>query len=57
MDKRDLTVIENKSMAEKSSEVKNRRKLQTNPIVKKFVEFHNEKAESFTVKDLFKNNV
>ena len=54
MDKRDLTVIKNKSMTEKSTEVEVVKKLQTNPIVKKFTEFHYEKVEKFTVRDLFK---
>lgn len=54
MDKRDLTVIENKSMTEKSTGVEVVKKLQTNPIVKKFTEFHYEKVEKFTVRDLFK---
>lgn len=54
MEKRDLTVIENRSLTDKAPEVKTKMKLQTNPIVKKLVTFHNEKAETFTVKDLFK---
>lgn len=54
MDKRDLTVIENKTMTKDKSEVKKERMLQTNPIVKKLAKFHHEKAETFSVKDLFK---
>jgi len=54
MDKRDLTVIENKAITEKQFEVKKKTQLQTNPIVKKMVAYHQEKAESFSVKDLFK---
>lgn len=54
MEKRDFTVIENKSLTDKTPEVKVKTILQTNPIVKKLVKFHNEKAENFTVKDLFK---
>ncbi len=49
MDKRDLTVIENTQITEK---VEKKTSRQTNPIAKKFVEFHNEK-EKLRVKDLF----
>ncbi len=53
MDKRDFTVIENKTKTEeKQAEKKVSR--QTNPIAKKFLEFHNEKLDKFSVKDLFK---
>lgn len=53
MDKRDFTVIENKTQIdEKRSEKPISR--QTNPIAKKFLKFHNEKPEKFSVKDLFK---
>lgn len=55
MDKRDFTVIENKTQIdEKHSEKPISR--QTNPIAKKFLKFHNEKPEKFSVKDLFKDN-
>lgn len=54
MDKRDLTVIENKTLTESREEVKREVKLHTNPIVKKLAKFHNEKRETFSVKDLFK---
>lgn len=52
MDRRDFTVIENdaKTKIEKEPKAVLR---QTNPIAKKFVEFHNEK-EKFSVKKLFK---
>ena len=48
MDKRDFIVIETKTK-EPAKAVSR----QTNPIAKKFVEFHNEK-EKFSVKELFK---
>lgn len=54
MDKREFTVIENKEMTENKTEAKQEIKLQTNPIVKKLAKFHHEKAETFSVKDLFK---
>ncbi len=54
MDKRDLTVIENKTVKEKPAEVKKKTQLQTNPIVKKMIAYHQEKVENFGVKDLFK---
>lgn len=54
MDKRELTVIENENMVDVKSEKKVKAKHQTNPIVKKLARFHLEKAETFTVKDLFK---
>lgn len=50
MDKRDLTVIENTQITEKIEKKSSR---QTNPIAKKFVEFHNE-HKNFSVKELFK---
>lgn len=52
MDKRELTVIENTKQieAEKVSKPSSRH---TNPIAKKYIQFHNEK-EKFSVKDLFK---
>lgn len=54
MDKRELTVIENKNMIDVEPEKKTKAKHQTNPIVKKLARFHFEKAETFSVKDLFK---
>jgi len=54
MDKREFTVIENERLNKLKSEEKTEVKLQTNPIVKKMVRFHTEKAETFSVKDLFK---
>ncbi len=54
MDKREFTVIENKTAQEVKPEKETKAKLQTNPIVKKLAQFHLEKAETFSVKDLFK---
>ena len=54
MDKRELTVIENKSMTDVQPEKEEMAKHQTNPIVKKLAKFHFEKPETFSVKDLFK---
>ena len=51
MDRRDFTVIENK---EKEREAVKKAIRQTNPIVKNFVQFHNEKTNKFSVKDIFK---
>lgn len=47
---RDFKVIENEKLKEKSV----KKSVQTNPIAKKFVEFHHENPEKFSVKDLFK---
>lgn len=52
MDKREFTVIENEIKTEEK--VQKKPNLQTNPIVKKFVEFHKENMGKFSVKDLFK---
>lgn len=52
MDKREFTVIENETKVEEKIEKKS--VLQTNPIMKKFVEFHQENIGKFSVKDLFK---
>ena len=49
MKKRDFTVIENEVLAKETKQVSRH----TNPIAKKFAEFHNEK-EKFSVLDLFK---
>ena len=54
MDKRDFTVIENKNKIEKKK-VEKPTSRQTNPIAKKFLEFHNENLGKFNVKDLFKH--
>jgi len=51
MDKRDLTVIENTKQIEAEKVVKTVSR-QTNPIAKKFAQFHIEK-EKLSVKDLF----
>lgn len=50
MDKRDFTVIESETKVKEPVKVTR----QTNPITRKFVKFHNEKSEKFSVKDLFK---
>ena len=44
MDRRDFTVIENE---EKTRETAKKAVRQTNPIVKKFVQFHSEKTDKF----------
>ncbi len=53
MDKREFTVIENKTKTEEKVEKKSVLH-STNPIVKKFVEFHKENIGKFSVKDLFR---
>lgn len=53
MDKRDFTVIERET-TKTEEKVQKKTVLQTNPIVKKFVEFHHENIGKFNVKDLFK---
>lgn len=53
MDKREFTVIENKNDTVVKPE-KREVKHQTNPIVRKLAKFYFEKAETFSVKDLFK---
>lgn len=50
MDERHFTVIENEKSIEKPAKTIR----QTNPIAKKFVDFHNEKSKKLSVKDLFK---
>ena len=50
---RNLTVIENTQIIEKT-EKEEKSLLHTNPIAKKFLEFHHEKVK-FSVKDLFKH--
>ena len=52
MDKREFTVIDNETKTEEK--VQKKTVLQTNPIVKKFVEFQQENIGKFSVKDLFK---
>ena len=52
MDKREFTVIENETKTEEK--VQKKTVLQTNPVVKKFVEFQQENNGKFSVKDLFK---
>lgn len=52
MDKRDFTVIENETLKEKSAKTQSR---QTNPIMRKFAQFHNESLTKFSVKDLFRS--
>ena len=53
MDKRDFTVIENKTKADEKIEKQSVRHA-TNPIMKKFAEFHRENIGKFSVKELFK---
>ena len=57
MDKTEFTVIESKAASEVKPEKEVKAKHQTNPIVKKLAKFHLEKAETFSVKDLFKKQV
>ena len=52
-DERNLTLIES-SKNEVKDEVCSKTVRQTNPIIKKLIAFHNENAEKFSVKDLFK---
>ena len=54
MDKREFTVIENTGKTDVKQEKEIKAKHQTNPIVRKLAKFYFEKAETFTVKDLFK---
>lgn len=54
MDKRDFTVIENKTKSENKVSV-DKQIRQTNPIMKKFAQFHNENVGKFSVKDLFRS--
>ena len=49
MDKRDFTLIENETKIKEKPATH-----QTNPIAKKFLEFHKEKIDKFSVKELFK---
>ncbi len=52
-DERKLTVIDGVKIEEDAKPVKKVSR-HTNPIVKKLLEFHNESAGKFSVKDLFK---
>jgi len=52
-DERNLTVIDGVKIEEKE-ETSKKVSRQTNPIMKQLLEFHNDKAEKFSVKDLFK---
>lgn len=52
MDKRDFTVIENKTKIEEKK-IEKKVSRQTNPIAKKFLKFHSENIRKFSVKDLF----
>lgn len=49
---RDFEVIENENLL---TEVKPEKRVVTNPIAKKFVQYQNEKIDKFSVKELFKN--
>lgn len=53
MDKREFTVIDNETKSGEKIEKKSVR-YGTNPIIKKFTEFHKEYSGKFSVKDLFK---
>lgn len=52
-DERNLTLIET-TKTETTVEPTTKKVRQSNPITKKFLEFHNDKVEKFTVKDLFR---
>ncbi len=52
-DERNLTVIDGVKIEEKK-ETSKKVSRQTNPIMKQLLEFHNDKVEKFSVKDLFK---
>lgn len=54
MDKRDFTVIENETKTDNKISV-GKQIRQTNPIMKKFAQFHNENVGKFSVKDLFRS--
>lgn len=55
MDKREFTVIENETMQKQDVlEKTSKPSRATNPIARKFAEFHNDKKGKFSVKDLFK---
>ena len=54
MNKKEFTVIDSKEASEVKPEKEVKAKHQTTPIVKKLAKFHLEKAETFSVKDLFK---
>lgn len=53
MDKREFTVIENKTKTDEKP-IEKKVSHQTNPIAQKFLEFHKENLGKFSVKDLFK---
>ena len=53
MERRDFTVIENENTAA-HDKVAAEPVRQTNPIMKKFVQFRNENKNKFSVKDIFK---
>lgn len=52
-DERNLTVIDGVKIEEKKETAKTVSR-QTNPIIKQLLEFHNDKCEKFSVKDLFR---
>ncbi len=52
-DDKQLRVIESEKTAEKNNPV-TKATGHTNPILKKFLEFHHENSGKFSVKDLFK---
>ncbi len=53
-DERNLTVIDGIKTEQETETKKEKFSNQTNPIIRKLLEFHSEKAKKFTVKDLFK---
>ena len=51
---RNLTVIESVKTETETKVAKKKVSWQTNPIAKKFLDFHRENAGKFSVKDLFR---
>ena len=52
-DERNIKVIES-AKTETKSETVTKPKHQTNPLMRKFLEFNNEKSNKFNVRDLFR---
>lgn len=52
-DERNIKVIES-AKTETKSEMVAKSKHQTNPLMRKFLEFNNEKSNKFNVRDLFR---
>ena len=53
MDKKEFIVIENKTKSDEKT-IEKKVSHQTNPIAKKFLEFHKQNLGKFNVKDLFR---